>query len=593
MSWPWRRSKAAVEHEALFESVTIHFTLTTHANGPINLASASRRLLQRELAESAAWPSEHGIRLPPSLKPLGRSLAVGERLLRDIELFESAPSPRSAVRFLLRHPTAARWPLLRGKRASADDGQGVRKMTEAINFARDVLVDAQKVSAAERHIDARLFGGGSRDRDEFVRLLLRGSSHEVKVPRSEERFRVVLEPRLLLHKSGVAQLTIAIPTEVALRTSQVVRLARPDLAEIVTSEMPEPFLAGYSANRLLGDWLEPATGGIRVRRMEFPETISIHDILESHIASVGSAFGARLPNHWIVHPTVIASAGSCCKDADEWMQRHGVDLTQVATRHPEGKGIDQKTMLGTNFSIDRDSVLYVNLGSTTRIQLRGVAPKPIDQLNTVLLIEHALLQYARLDELERSIEAFDLHEASLHALYRESLSVFTEMRQREVRFGSARTISKHLLTELGGEEMRRTIEGAVALQTEAYATNNAAAQSRRALRLTWIATILTSLVAIPTLRDLINYAPSLPQGSGLATFLAPLQWAASTGAWGPWVVVGAVIAFGVLTWFASAVLSTRFKWPMNWRRRGWRPVIPLEVTDEPDDTPTRLGQSAE
>ena len=85
-------------HFAQFSDATVHFTMTTHAGGPLDLNRAVRRLLAADLAVAAAWPSESDVRVTPSLRRLTSSLRNAERLKEDFLTFQDEKTFGTAAR---------------------------------------------------------------------------------------------------------------------------------------------------------------------------------------------------------------------------------------------------------------------------------------------------------------------------------------------------------------------------------------------------------------------------------------------------------------------------------------------------------------
>jgi hypothetical protein len=440
---------------------------------------------------------------------------------------------------------------------------------ENVESALRILIDAQKVSAAERAMDGGLFGGESRERDAFVRLLLRSSEHEFEIPGTGRRTQqVVFEPRLLLSESGEIQLTIAVSYDVILQTSQLVELSRSDRARLLRSDMPEPLMAGMPKpqSAWAGEWSDSVYLGARLRQINFDEPATMADALERHLNAVGAVIGESLPSEWFVYATIITSAGDCCRTRKCWERSHRADLNQVVARH-SGSGV--RLDPGTDFSIGEDESHYVNLAGSTHITLKGDPAEGIGQLQTVLLIEFGLLLYWRLRTLELRAEAFKLDERSLNRLYRDCIQLFIDLRHGDVKYGSAREISRHLVSELGGADIRATLEQTLELSAQAFSTRSAARDSGRALRLTFLATAITTVVAVPVIPQFLEAAKSL-HGNSLSDFvLGPFRWAAEQGPWGTWIVIGAVLAVPLLQWLIMRVpLVRHLRIPRAYRRRG-------------------------
>lgn len=574
------RNSEDVPHEAVLTETTVHFTLTTHIGKNLDLNAAVRRLLSSDIAISAAWPSERGMRVTPSLRKLARSVSALQRLGHDLDHYQQKSSFAALARLTIKHPVA----LSRGiqkRRSKRESGlesseANSESLSETLDFGIGVLLDAQKISSVEREIDARLFGGLSRDFDDFVRLNLRGSYHDIRVPGTADTFRVVFEPRVLLHRSGIVQLTIAVPIDIELTTSQLVRLSRSDTAIVAKSEVPEPLLVYDKSGR----WMEGLDSGVRLYERTLEQDMSVGELLQEHLTASIRAIKARYRNQWNIHATVFGAAGNCCSTLELWRANHEIDVARIASRH-EAKGLfDYERLLGPNLSIEQDVFLSANLGSTTKIDYMALERAPFDELNTVLIIEHVMLQYSRLQNIEDRVARPHLFGTKLQKLQHETIGVFTDMRQHELRYGSARTIASHLLQDLGAEEMRRTIETALALAAQANATHDARSQAHRSMSLTLIATVLAVLVSIPALTDLIKLAVDLERTSGPSWVLTPFSWLAGLGGWGPWIIVIILVSTGVLSWFVKRTWRVTH---VSWRiaralfgRRG--PKIPDEFT---------------
>lgn len=566
--------------------------MTTRIHEDMNLERAARRLLNSDLAVSAAWPSEPNIRLTPRLRPLHRDAQRLDRLVTDIEL---AQSTGKSLRLFFKHPIIVLRGLWASRRAedSEENASSGRGTQEALAEAAEVIEGAQVVSSAERRIDNELFGGDSRDRDRFVRLQLRGSYHDLAIPGTEDQTQyVVFEPRLLLHESGVVQLTIAVPYTVDLTTEQLVRLSRSDTTQIVKSELPEQLLAGLPGreNSWLGEWSTENDAGARLRVMEFTDQVTMAEALERHLIAVGEAIGHDLPREWLTYATTMTSAADCCAQGD-WERRHALDLARVVARFSTPERVDHEALLGEDLSVGRDHALHANMGSATYFRRRGIMPRGLAQLYTVLILEHGLLLYWRLRSLEWDAEAFDLRARKLERLYRSSIRLFAEMRQGEIRFGSAQKISRHLLKDLGGDEIRANLERTLDLSAQAYSTKNAFRESRRARRLAFVGTIVAIIVAIPTVPAFLAAAVRTPSSEIYDWALAPLRWTADQGALGPWIVALGVVAAGLISWLLPQTLRLRHaRTPRALRRRGWEfPGDPIEVSFIEDDGSDIVG----
>lgn len=567
------------KHDAILGQASIHYTLTTQLASELDLRKAVRSLLNSDIAVSAAWPSEQSIRVTPQTRKLALLLKRMEKLNDDAKKAQQGSALKGLAKFALKHPVVM-WKGNRRRRAQHTLNESEKAseggFEETHEFGLNVVLDAQKISAVEREIDARLFGGASRDYDEFVRLNLRGSYHQIQIPGTDETFYVVFEPRLLLHSSGVAQLTIAVPIKTEVSSSQIIELSRSDRAGIANSRIPRP-LVGFKNS---GVWLDDLDAGAQLLERAKVGECSLDDLLHEHMHVVARAMKLRFRKQWTVYPTVFGAAGKCCPGGAKWRERHTEDLAKIAARHDHDGTIRKDRLIGPDLAVGTDTFLNANLGSTTLIDFTAHPREPFEELNTVLLTEHVMLQYCRLQAIETRVAQPKLYGRKLSRLQREAIGVLVDMRQHELRFGSAREIATHLLKDLGALEMRRTIETALNLAAQGNATFEARMQARRSNTLAMIGTVLAGLVAIPVLAQLIDLALEIDPSSGPTWVLAPFHWLSGLGGWGPWIIVAGLLLMLFTVWLLrKAWWMARVSWIMVRIITGTRgPKVPSQFT---------------
>lgn len=452
--------------------------------------------------------------------------------------------------------------------------------------AESLYLDRQVVSAAIRVRDASLFGGRDREEDGFVRLMLRNSYHDFVLPGSGEEHHVVFEPRLLLHESGVAQIDLVLRAENApLSVREALAMSWGPEPMFVRSQMSAPLLKGtswqsiadYSSNEV--DAGKPLATIVHANPVSMSELLGIH--LDAILTVIRRNFG-----HWTIYPVAVLDVEECCTP-ENWKQTHREDLVRLAIRGSVNREVADHAPVPRDLSMAKDHSLYANIGSTVYFQWTGAVPEGVSELDTVLLLEYALLQYMRLFLLEERVARMRLSDRSLRARYKAAVLMFSELRQRDLRSGEAREIVRHVLDEYGAPEIRRTIETALNLSSSAYATVSAERASRRAWWVTIAATLIALLVAVPPLQDLLRAVPTPQPGDPLV--LIPLRWLSAQGFWGPWIILGTVLLLVSCLWFISVLWRWRVRrWPSF--RRGYKWPTEFEVIDE--FSPAALGPHA-
>lgn len=652
-SWARSRSRSKsnrfVEHNARFESATVHYTATFQLAGKVDIARASRRLLKADLALAAAWPSESVIRVPKRLQRLARPLNRARSMTLEYQRAASAGTWKAVLRLTSKHPKIGLMHLraLMAPRAAEDLEKfienmkfvplilfllkhpvvGFRHVLPNIHFTRTskktgspeqpilvpdgtdpdfdsvplkvtdeeaetlrildeaerVVLDQQLVAAAERAIDSTLFGGRNHDEDCFVRLTLRSSYHHFSVPGTEIQQHVVFEPRLLLHESGAVQLSVALRTEGPLSTDQILDLMYSPDERIVRSELAEPLLRGSGWEGRLTEWSNERDAGARLGIVAHPEKVSMHDLLFAHIHAV-----TRVIRHgytfWTIYPVAIVVPDTCCKPT-EWRKKHREDVLRIALRSMSATRVAKHVPNPPDFSLRADHSLFANMGSAAYFQWEGEPPFGIGELDTVLVIEYALLLYVRLQTMETQVARMTLGERKLRERYRNAILLFSELRQGNLRAGETRIIVAHMLEEMGANHIRPTIESALELAGMAHATVSDAKAARRSWWITLVATVIGFVVAVPSVSQLLDSAKGTTPAAGEEWLVVPLKQFAAIGFWGPWAVLGSISGALIFIWFANWLWRNRPR-SVPGRRRGfaWPTQIAVEIHDEEEDT---------
>lgn len=580
-SW-WPRPSAVRRHPAAFDHATIHFNLTTNVSEPINLERASRLLLDSGLAWSAAWPSERGVRLSRGLGEFDRATDSAEQFMIDAG---SVTTRQQWRRLRRRHRT-----LLNGD-AAADDAVAaasvedtVAEAVDSIDGARTVLLDHQKVSAVERAVDRHLFSGRSQDEDHFVRLLLANSYHSLRGPGDTLVDPVVFEPRLLLHQSGLIQLTIALPLAWTPTTEDVVKFTRADNPAITTSKVPAPLIEHLDREHLRGDWTGSEDVGSAMWRTEFDEPATLEDVLNLHLGAVTSIARLGDTQAWMIHPTTILRAARCCSSPRIWAKRHNPEMQQISARFQGPMKPSAGWTADEDFSVSPHTSTYLNIGASTHLIRSGSGPDAADHWMTVMVVEHALNYLWRLRMLETRATAFRLTPRDLDTLYADSISALAEFSQTDTRYGSAREMSRRLISEHGGHNLRDTLIATLNLSAQVFATRSAVRSASRQNSLAVIGLLVAIVVAIPTVQQLLSLKTD-DRGS-FGPFI--VDWAARNGVLGASALtVAVVVTIAALSWTFLRLrrLQRRVSVPRRFRRRGHGASREIEVALGPEDDP--------
>ncbi|MFD6029079.1 hypothetical protein ACFWE5_00075 [Cellulosimicrobium funkei] len=428
-------------------------------------------------------------------------------------------------------------------------------LDESLRMVREaerLLIDIQKISLMERHLDTQLFGGPERDENRFVRVSLRNSYHDIMVPGSEHPQSVVFEPRLLLHQSGAAQLNIRIESDSALTVDEILSLIWSENEIVLRSSYAAPWFKGSPWEPYV-EWLDEEDAGEPVGLLNYDEPVSLRAVFFDHLAAVERTIH-RTHDAWTIYPITMLRPGGCCSD-ERFKTRHAAQLAQIAYRAPSA--VAEHVVRPKDLSMNPEASLYASLGNATHIRWQGPPPAAINELSTTLILEYALLMQMRLEAMERSLTRPVHSGAALRERYDEAIRIFAELRHGSLRSGEARDIARYLLSEYRAEETRRTIEVALELEASAHSTRRADVAARRSWRLALLGTLVAVLVAVPPLTELLTSVAVLPEGAVAQWLEWPvkvLQRAAGLGFWGPWAVLGILVGVVFVASVASGVV---------------------------------------
>lgn len=640
------------EHDPTYSKVAVHFTLTAQLSKHTNIVRSARKLLNSQLATTAAWPSEDSIRLSRRARRQARDLrksrllsknynaardagtwraalrlawhhpkiglmqlrALGaKKALADLQPVLDTKSVPALLRFILRHPLFGLFRVLPLARFGKDDGESKtpspgdhpdtaepetqsedaddgRDLDEVLDEAEQIMLDLQIVSAAERFIDRKMFGGRDHDEDRFVRLQLRNSYHYFALPGDAEERYVVFEPRVMIHQSGVVQLDLVLRADGPLSTEQVLAMMWGPAPRITRSEMSTPLVRGTDWESRESNFGDEPDMGKPLGRFDHDKPVSMTEVAGVHLQAILAVL-RRSANDWINYPVAIVEVGGCCGDGEIWRRTHRDELHMLTLRANTGTTAPHSLNPPRDLSLKSRNSLFATLGSAAYFQWEGNSPDGIEELDTVLLFDYALLLYMRLQVLERSVSKMSLRERALSKQYRQALTLFGDLRYRNLRHGETRDIVRHVLDDLGATHMRATIESALNLSSMAHATRSASRASRRAWWITVLGTVVAAFVALPTMAEVITAAEDAEENALFAPIAEVLGWAGGLGFWGAWALILALLAtIGVLMG-VSWLWRHRLRHLPSFRRGFAWPVSIVQHEREPDFDADKVTRS--
>jgi hypothetical protein len=289
---------------------------------------------------------------------------------------------------------------------------------------------------------------------------------------------------------------------------------------------------------------------------------------------------ARAYGEWHCYPIVMAQVGDCCTD---WADLHSDDLARIAARSLQKSSNQFRYPLGENFSVQSDHSYYVGLGSALIIFWRRWSPGLRD-LDFTLLLEHTVLVYTRMRRLERDIRKFKTRRREVRKMYRTALQLAQEARGASIRWGTGRSISRHLLTELGADEIRKAIDQGLSMMGELAAGRMNERSARGANRLALFGVLIAVVAAIPAIPAILNLIEDQRSTNPGVTAWTIVQTLATS----PIMLSTLVLVVVVLYFFLGAgVFTVRVvRYLLALRKRGYASRLTgyrVTIGDQTDD----------
>ncbi len=243
-----------MKHEPVVSSSAAYYIYSFGARDAIDPNVMARRLLRSQLAETVSSPASDEIKFAPRYRGLARL----NRKAMALDDLGKITNVRSLLTWSRRHPLLAGSIFARvvcGKvrpetsPVTAESNNGATPgpdMGEVSNDIEERVAQAQVSLAIQHWVESKLFREKYRDGEPYLRLHLRHTLQWWKrdVEADEKSDPVVMDALLMVHHSGVMQLTLAIPLPDNLGPNDLVDYGYTKHAALAASTIPEPLLLG-------------------------------------------------------------------------------------------------------------------------------------------------------------------------------------------------------------------------------------------------------------------------------------------------------------------------------------------------------------
>jgi hypothetical protein len=607
----------AEPHAALFDDTVIYFTFNLSAHKTINIRRVANQLLAAGIAEMVGSPTADEVRVSPRYMELARLIHTSGRIGRaSAEM--SAPTTIPWL-WSLRHPKIASFGylsmfkhiILRRPRAVVIEPDDERPLDEQMNELIDNLkmsvAQGQSNNAVIHAIEEDLFRPSYLETNAFVRLNLRMTAQWMTrkddgSAREEDDWDegVAVDAMLLLHRSGVMQLTFAIRLPANLNAEELTALSRADAKAIMATEMPEVLIRLASKaikadeSRWLGAWNEEVHDGVRWRRIWYAEPTSMVDLFRMYQDAIGEAIGAELSGLWMCYPTLYVDQTTCCHSREEWLANHQAELAHLTSRMID---FDLRDELVADFipedaSIVNNDSFYLTVGMATVINWRpDQVPDFGGHLHRYLLVEACLRQYWQLSVLHTRLgETLKERRPNLRRVQLETINGMQEWRQSPMSYGTARVTADKLLADLSVPELHASLNESLGQMQQIQSADDSKRASSRATALALAAVIAAALLGLPAVSSALDVAKGTNDRSFSGWLATPPRALARHGAAGTWTLYLAIVVIVVVIAVGASVLprrqtlrTTRGSERMPGMRWPWGTI---EIIREPRSTTT-------
>ncbi|WP_328749184.1 hypothetical protein OHT57_27520 [Streptomyces sp. NBC_00285] len=573
------------DHEAVWGEGVIYFIYSFDAARPIDIHKAADRILKSGIAETVVSPRDGEVRVAHRYRRLVRLLNHSNALH---QLSEALRENR-LLRWMARHPIwtvrMLRWLLFRRHSSSSNSSSGdsnpsvAETLAESISFIERSVAEYQSINAIQHHIEKDLLRIPYLVSEPYVRLRLRSAGQwlhllnggQARSPGNmDEGTRV--DVLLLIHRSGVMQLTVALRMPDDITVDQYREMSFGSSEVVVASRVAEPVLAAAYGRRyepyLEGDWEEESEEGVRWRLVQHGTPVSISDLFDLYHQAITNVIKSKTTGDWFCYPAAFIDRVGCCNSEESFRSHHDRELKNAISRSidvGEVRPEAVQSMIPEDCSLTRATSLYCNMSSSLEVRWPGPNGGEFAQhLQRLVIFESALLQYRQIRLLDRRVGVADGSIRQVREIQREAIFGLREYRDSAISHGTAMDLADRLLRDWRADRLYGHVLESVDQLQQLVAAAESEKSAKRANVLAGIALIVAIFLGLPAIDDTLNIANRVTATGFLGVLLKPFQALASHGENGTWA--------GYLI-FLAAVLSCLFvlifgRYRLNfWRRR--------------------------
>ncbi|MFI7608953.1 hypothetical protein ACIBTV_28090 [Micromonospora sp. NPDC049366] len=577
------------EHIATYTEAVIYYTFV-FGDSPVSPHAVADRLLAAELAETVTSPADGEVLMAPRYKELARTIRKAEGIAEVGRAIDGGrllgwicknPLLAAEVAVLVfgRRLKRAIGRKIDGAGKPSDTDEGVEgMMRDLIDKVNHAVAKRQALNAIQHAREQDMYQPAYLESEPYLRLTLRSANFALAGFDGQEGGAAgqAGEVLLLVHQSGVFQLTVAVRMPEGIDTDELISRSIGSGVEFSWSEVAEPVLLFASKRlnidrrRMPGKWLSEVREGTRWRRFDHAEPVSLVDLFRTYQHAILEASGAS-GDEWLCHATVCIDRLGCCETQSAWTSRHRAELTGMLLRDGGYAGLREAATLKLppDTSIRMDHSVWHGHASTLLMHWGEGSRHFDDHLWTLLLGESFLLQYWQLRALDKSLQMIESQRTAkgARALQRRLIFGLQEFHRSALSYGSAQDQVLALLRESGAERIRAQIGERLDQLGAIDASERAERVAARSTAAAVAAFIVAVIFGLPAIDQTLNLVRSIP-GEGVANTLSgPLQGLANLGVAGSFISYVAVLAVFLAALLAFGLPRRQYR-PRRIRRAG-------------------------
>ncbi|MBQ0847657.1 hypothetical protein J8N05_05425 [Streptomyces sp. BH-SS-21] len=546
------------EHEAVFAEGITYFVFSFDAGRPLDVQKTADKILRSGIAETVVSPRNGEVRVAHRYRDLVRLM----RHTSALTGLAQALQERTLRRWAMRHPIWAARIIGRPffPRLGLSREGGSRRFDEVIDslnsniaFIQEAVAREQLINAMQHEAEKRLLRPDYLQSEPYLRLRLRSAGlwltridgGGMRAP-GDFGQGVEADVLLLIHRSGVMQLTVALRAPSGVKADDYRDLAFASSENVSAARVSEPVLRAVYGRRtkamleeVAGDWDEEMEAGARWRRIPFERPSSVSSLFSLYADGIANVIDSDWSGDWFCFPVTFIDKVDCCESGERFKQVHGVELKNAILRSVDVSDIRPEFLEGLmppDSSLTRATSLYFNMSSSFEVRWPGSPSADFyGHLQRLIVFESALLQYWQIRLLDRRVGITSGKLKEVRSLQVEAIFGLREYRESSISYGTAREIVDQLSSEWRNDRLYGHVLESVDQLQQLVGAAESARSAKRANSLAAIALVAAIFLGLPAVGDTLDIAEKVEVDGFLALPLKPFRYLASRGDEGTWI----------------------------------------------------------